>query len=144
MCSEIIPTRTLLEIQYFAVILLFRVSILCITRERILHPVCTSASVIQVHERRCKVLPHPRVVRISHAVFLAHFSHRRGNVGVPGRTHARKQVVFHLKVESTSQVPRDETAVRRRCFHLALEPADWLASLFDCSSGIAIGILKVV
>jgi hypothetical protein len=56
-----------------------------------------------------EILMNPRVIGVPDTVLLAHLANLRD--GVPRRWHARKQVVFDLKVETTSEISGNGTTV---------------------------------
>mmetsp|Transcript_14937 Transcript_14937/g.30774 ORF Transcript_14937/g.30774 Transcript_14937/m.30774 type:complete len:303 (-) Transcript_14937:536-1444(-) len=103
---------------------------------------------MHVLERGDQVLPHVGVVRVMDAVLFANFANLGCDKGVPRRRHAREQVVFHLKVQSTRHTTGNESAVGTGRFDLGLEPIGrfgFLALLlFQHMSRITIGIFKVV
>ena len=79
------------------------------SRKRILLPGRTRTGHVNVLDGGDEVLPDPRVVHVTDSMLLANLSDRRGNVGVPGRRHAREQMVLHLEVQSARKASRDES-----------------------------------
>mmetsp|Transcript_18637 Transcript_18637/g.39090 ORF Transcript_18637/g.39090 Transcript_18637/m.39090 type:complete len:437 (+) Transcript_18637:467-1777(+) len=77
-------------------------------------------------------------------MLLTNLPHGRSNVGIPRRTHSGEQMVLHLKVEPSGQIPRNGTSVSRRCFDLGFEPAYRFARIEKCFRGVAVGVFKVV
>lgn len=125
--------------------------VLHIARQGIFFPVHTGTGLVHVLDGRNEILMNPWVIGILDTVLLAHFANFRGNVGVPTRRHARKQVMFDLKVETTSKVSGNGTTVRAGCFDLTLEPAHLLSTRRGLAAlgiqhvgRITIGVNKVV
>lgn len=69
------------------------------------------ACVLDVLDGRKPIAEEGGVVSVPHTVFLAHLTHGRLDVGVPGARHAGEAMVFNLEVEATSQVARDLATV---------------------------------
>lgn len=87
-----------------------------------------------------QILQKPWVECIFDAMFGTDLSHGWCNVGIPRRTHAGKQVMFDLKVETAREAARHKATICAGRFHLTLAPTNLLAG-YD---GIAFHRLIVV
>lgn len=99
---------------------------------------------MQILHGRPPILMNPRVVRIVNIVLFANLAHLGGNVWVIRRRHAWEQVMFHLKIKTSSECTRNKSAVGARCFHLGLEPANRFARSTSFLCWIAVSVNKIM